>query len=414
MIFVSKLQHKQVLDGKGNSVGVFKDLMASVGDGYPEVKYVVIKGKRGRDVYIPFSDINSFEESQILLQREFVGYPTPKISENDFFVVRDLLDKQIVDIEDRKLIRVQDIDLGRTNNKIYVLAIDVSFSAILRRLGLEFVTRLFKRKVDANLIDWKEVNLIGSDIKSIKLKVTQEKLSLLHPADIADIVSELSPEERTEILESMDEEVAADTLEEMEDKIQTNAMADMDAKRASEILSEMNPDNAADLLADLSKERAGELLSMIKRKDAIELRGLLSYPEESAGGIMTTEFITMDENATAKDALKKIREIGHEIENFYYIYVVDRDNNFIGVFTLKELILSEPAQNISAFMSKNLVKVHPLTPQKEVAKLIAKYNLIALPVVDEENHIKGIVTVDDAIDIVIPTAWKKRLPRLYG
>jgi Mg2+ transporter MgtE len=343
-----------------------------------------------------------------------VGYPTPKISENDFFVVRDLLDKQIVDIEDRKLIRVQDIDLGRTNNKIYVLAIDVSFSAILRRLGLEFVTRLFKRKVDANLIDWKEVNLIGSDIKSIKLKVTQEKLSLLHPADIADIVSELSPEERTEILESMDEEVAADTLEEMEDKIQTNAMADMDAKRASEILSEMNPDNAADLLADLSKERAGELLSMIKRKDAIELRGLLSYPEESAGGIMTTEFITMDENATAKDALKKIREIGHEIENFYYIYVVDRDNNFIGVFTLKELILSEPAQNISAFMSKNLVKVHPLTPQKEVAKLIAKYNLIALPVVDEENHIKGIVTVDDAIDIVIPTAWKKRLPRLYG
>jgi len=249
-------------------------------------------------------------------------------------------------------------------------------------------------------------------VPAIKLKVSHDKLSLLHPADIADIVSELSPDDRVGLLESLDKEVAADTVEEMVPEHQAGALIEMEPKKAAEILKEMEPDDAADLLADLPDEKVAELLGIIKKEEADELRELMTHPEDTAGGIMTTEFIALPVNLSVEKAINHIRKMEPDAETIYYAYVVGKDEKLLGVLSLRKMIVSKPDTKISDIMDANPVAVNITDEQEEAAKLIAKYNLLAVPVVDDEGRLEGIVTVDDAIDVVIPTAWKKRFSHI--
>jgi len=325
-----------------------------------------------------------------------------------------VLDKQIVDTEGRKVIRVQDIQLARVDRKIRVIAVDVSGRAILRRLGVGAISDLLPSRLSPghNYIDWANVDLIGSGVESVKLKVAHDKLGLLHPADIADIINELSPDDRVALLESLDKEVAADAVEEMIPAHQAGALTEMEPKKAAEILKEMEPDDAVDLLADLPDEKTAELLSIIKKEEADELRELLSHAEDSAGGIMTTEFIALDANMTVGQAIEHIRKLEPDAETIYYAYVVDKDERLLGVLSLRKMIVSGPKTPIRDLMATSPVTVNVKDAQEEAAKAIAKYNLLAVPVVDDEGRLEGIVTVDDAIDVVIPTAWKKRFSHI--
>jgi magnesium transporter len=186
----------------------------------------------------------------------------------------------------------------------------------------------------------------------------------------------------------------------------------MAPKKAAEILKEMEPDDAADLLADLPDEKVAELLSIIKKEEADELRELLSHAEDSAGGIMTTEFIALPEKLTVQQAIEHLRKMEPDAETIYYAYVVDKEEKLKGVLSLRKMIVSKPETKIADLMETNPVAVNVKDDQKEAAKMIAKYNLLAIPVVDEEGHLEGIVTVDDAIDVVIPTAWKTRFSHM--
>ncbi|HMD90439.1 MAG TPA: magnesium transporter, partial [Anaerolineaceae bacterium] len=181
----------------------------------------------------------------------------------------------------------------------------------------------------------------------------------------------------------------------------------------ADLLEEMAPDEAADLLAELPKDRSQELLRLMETDEAADVRKLLTYPEDSAGGIMNTEFVCVLPDITVADTLKLLRETANEAETIYYIYVTDLDNKLIGVFSLRQLVLSQPELKVSEFMKDHVITVNLLDTQEEVAQVISKYNLLAVPVVDDEEHMHGIVTADDALDKIIPTAWKKRLPRLY-
>jgi Mg2+ transporter MgtE len=205
----------------------------------------------------------------------------------------------------------------------------------------------------------------------------------------------------------------ADTLEEVEPEFQARLLEGMSDEKVADVLEEMEPDEATDLLAELPKERSEELLAMMEADDAKDIRKLLAYPEESAGGIMTTEYVTVRPDLTAEQAIQVLRESGPEAETIFYIYVTDDANHLIGVFSLSTLIFAQPGTLVSDFTVKRIVTVHPLDEQDEVAQVISKYDLLAVPVVDEENHLHGIVTADDALDKIIPTAWKKRLPRFY-
>ncbi len=203
-------------------------------------------------------------------------------------------------------------------------------------------------------------------------------------------------------------------MEEMEPDTQVDVLEDLAPERAADILEEMSPDDAADLVADLDQDTRDVILSHMEQEEVAEVQELLGYPEDSAGGIMTTEFIAIDANLTATQAIDRLRELEPDAETIYYVYVTDDEGRLVGVLSLRDLIVAAPTVPIGSVMIREPVAVGVLAGQDEVAEVVAHYNLLAVPVVDDEERLVGIVTVDDAIDTVIPTAWKKRLPRVFS
>ena len=205
----------------------------------------------------------------------------------------------------------------------------------------------------------------------------------------------------------------ADALEQVETEFQASLIEDIDDERAADILEEMEPDEAADLLAEIPAERSQRLVSMMEKEEADEVRHLLTFPEDSAGGIMTTDYAVVPPDVTAEQAIKILRETAAGIETVLYVYVTDTEYHLIGVVSLTNLVFSDPGVLVRDFMDDRVKKVNALDDQDDVAQIITKYDLLAVPVVDDQNIIQGIVTADDALDKIIPTAWKKRLPRFY-
>jgi len=411
MFFFSKLAGQTVRDASGRSAGRLQDLAAAVRTPYPVVTALVVRRGR-RQLMVPWSVVSSFEESGTLLRvpaRELEDRP---LEAGEILLSGQVLDKQIVDTEGHKIIRVNDIQLTRVGRELRVVAVDVSSGAILRRIGLAKVTGRLAKPTKPTLIDWRNVDPRLSDADSVKLTVPRTDLSLLHPADIADLAHELSPEERAAVFDALEDEVAADAVEEMHPSFQASLIQELSDEKARDLLSNMDPDDAADLLADLPPERAERLIAMMAADDAEDVRELLAYPEHSAGGIMTTEFAFVGPELTAGEAIERVREQEPEVETIYYVYVVDKAERLHGVFSLRDLITAPPGRKVRDFMTANPISVAPTATEEEVTGAIAKYNLLALPVVDDDGVLHGIITVDDAIDLVLPLAWKKRLPRI--
>jgi magnesium transporter len=418
VFFLSKLLGSPVRDRETKPVGTLQDLVVTSRPNYPRVTALLVK-RRGKLVSVEWSAVESFEETMTMLKVRAADLDEREPADDELRLAERFLDKQLVDTEGRKVIRVNDIQLVRTGPFVHAVAVDVSSGAILRRVGLGRVSeRLTKgiQKPKPHLIDWRVLDLGDgeTDAGGVRLAVPRTKIELLHPADIADIVHELSPEERAAVIDALKDEIAADTLEELHPSYQAALLIDMSDERASELLASMSPDDAADLLADLPDERRAHLLAKMEKEDAEDMRELLSYPEDSAGGIMTPDFARVRPDDTAAEATESLRTQAEHVETVYYIYVLDRGEHLRGVFSLRDLLTTPPERKVRDFMTENPVSVHILASEQEITQAIAKYNLIALPVVDDDNVLHGIITVDDAIDLVLPLALKKRLPRLFG
>ena len=413
MRFLSEIIKKPVVDIDGNRIGKFKDFVVSVNVVYPLVKAVSVRTSDKKDIIILWGDIDSINK-EIKLKIKFKDIKEYKLKNRDIKIAEEVLDKQVVDLEGKKIKRINDLQFATTLGYYRLIGADISFKGILRRLGLEKIPKGIGIRLQDDYISWKDVDVLESNVSRLKLKVPEYKLKKLHPADIAEIVDQLSINDSITILNSLDEEVAADALEEISPERQVTLFEEMETERAADLLEEMSPDDAADLIGDLSDERAKELLGRMDPEEAKDVEHLLRYPEDTAGGIMTTEFAAVSEELTANQILDKFKEIAREVESIYYIYALSSTNDLAGVISLRELLLADPDKKLKEFMQKDMITVHVLEEEHEVAKKIAKYNLIALPVVDDENKIKGVVTIDDAIDIVLPTAWKKQVPRMFG
>jgi Mg/Co/Ni transporter MgtE len=188
----------------------------------------------------------------------------------------------------------------------------------------------------------------------------------------------------------------------------------MEPERAADILEEMEPDDAADILGDLEPEKAQDLLSRMETEEADDVRELLTYEDDTAGGLMTTDLVTVPPNVTAEEAIRLVRSQAAEMDNVYYVYVVDDGEHLLGELSLRELIVANPNTSIGRVMHRELIRGRLDDSQEEIARMIAKYNLLSLPIVDDEGRLKGIVTVDDAMDVILPDDWKARLPRIYA
>jgi CBS domain-containing protein len=413
MAFLSEILGHTITDYDGRYIGKLEDLIArEPADAiHPIVDGVVIKGKN-KLIIVPYSVVMALFAPSIPLKCRADELPQYEPTENDIFLSRDVLDKQIIDTDGARVVRVNDLELVRVNGSLYVGNVDIGLMGILRRIGIAGVVTALGLPETRSYISWDDVELLRHD-PFMRLRVPVESIAELHPADVAEIISDMNKLESGQLLDALNMEQLADTLEEVETEFQADLVEHMSDEKVADLLEEMEPDEAADLLAELPEKRSRNLLALMEREESDEVRKLLSYDENSAGGIMTTEYACVPPNVTASDAIRILRETATDAETLFYVYVTDETDHLLGVFSLSNLIFADPSARVEEFMEDRVKSVAPDDDQDEVAQVITKYDLIAIPVVDENNIMHGIVTADDALDKIIPTAWKKRLPRFY-
>ena len=381
---------------------------------FPQVDGLVIKTAQGPR-FAPMETIADVDAHGAVALRA-----APKISappeEEALYLVSDLLDKQIVDVDGRKVVRINDIELVNTGGKLRVVAADVGVSGLLRRLGLRSFGKRFTpwiyENVPRTLIAWSSVAPIREVNPSQVTLVKESKLARLHPSELAEIITDLSAREAAAVIHSLDDETAADALEHLDAERQRTIIEDIGTERAADIIEEMDSDDAADLLGELPEDQQTQLLAEMNEYTAGELRQLVKYEEDTAGGLMTPDYTWIYPHRTAEQTIRKIREIAPESEFIYYLYVVNKQDHLLGVLTLRALLLAQPDASIERIMESDVVTVPPQMQARDVAATIARYDLLAVPVVDPDSKMLGIVTVDDAIDAIMPENLAKELPRI--
>lgn len=415
MLYLSQAIGRPVLDPAGESMGKVADLIVAVGGQYPPVTGLVVRTGRRR-IFLPWTSVATLDASGAQLQQTTIDIHRFEQRPDEILLHLDLMDKQIVDIDGRKVVRVNDLRLDHIEGQLHLVAVDVGAAGLIRRLGVDGAFRMIARNLRLPLperyIDWEDVDPVETSIASLKLRVPHAGLAELHPADLATIIDQLAPKDRAGVLASLDDEAAADAMEEMEPETQVEVLEDLEPARAADILEEMSPDDAADLIADLSDATRNEILALMDREEAEEVRELLAYPEESAAGMMTTEFVAVTADLTAAQTIERLRELEPDAETIYYVYVVDADERLVGVLSLRDLIVAQPDTSVADVMFNEPVAVGALADPDEVAELVAHYNLLAVPVLDDDGKLAGIVTVDDAMDSILPSGWKRRAPRV--
>ncbi len=425
-VFFSALLDKTVIDAHGFIVGRLTDLAVSVAHTFPPV--VAFVAQRGRFEPFPltgrWSDVASITGSVIRLAVGIQALTPSKIDTSGEVLLREaLLDKQIVDMDGAKVVRVNDVHflrLGRTD--LHMVHVDVGTRGLVRRMGwqdgIDGLVRRFApraRYLSAErLIRWQYVQALSLDAKahSIRLSVQQKQLRELHPADIAEILTDLDGRERATVFRSLDPETAADALAEVEDpRIQSLLLDAVSQEEAADILEEMQPDEAADLLGELPHETSSALLRKMELEDAEDVRELLTYAPDTAGGMMTTEFVALPADITVEDAFVRLRQAAPEVEQIYYVFVIDDDGHLVGVLSLRQLILAQPQARVREVMIENPARVHHTDSHDNVAEIVEKYELLALPVVDDGDILVGMITVDDVLSHIASQAWKSKLGR---
>ncbi|HEY5257807.1 MAG TPA: CBS domain-containing protein [Candidatus Baltobacteraceae bacterium] len=381
---------------------------------FPQIDGLVVKTAQGPR----FAPIDSILEIDDRGAVALSGAPkeSPPPERDALFLIADLLDKQIVDVDGRKVVRINDIELARAGGQLRVVAADIGVGGLLRRLGLKSFGKRFTpaiyRAIPRAMIAWSSVSPIRDvNPSQVRLSVSESKLSRLHPSELAEIIGDLATPQAAALVRSLDDETAADAFEHLDADTQKTLIDDIGTERAADIVEEMDSDDAADLLAELSDEKQHELLAEMNEYTAGELRELVKYDEDTAGGLMTTDYVWIYPHRTAEATISKIREIGPASEFIYYLYVLDAKDALQGVLTLRSLLLASPDATIDTIMETDLVTLDANDSSEHAAATIARYDLLAAPVTNEHGTMLGIVTVDDAIDAIMPEELAKKLPR---
>lgn len=398
--YFSQLLGKPILDAAGRRIGKVKDMVVTWDGAAPRV--TGIKYGRNAQGAVPIQFVAEVSNRQIQLTEKFVPDLLLTLHEHEIYVRKWLLDKQIIDFKGSKLVRVNDITLTWVANEnlqsLVLVAVDIGVRGLFRRLGLEFLVK----NMAHNLIGWQFIKPLENLTSSLQLSRDKEKLSQLHPADIADIVEQLDYNSRASFIRNLDSKQAVDALAEMDLDTQIEIISQMDQAQASDLLEGMPPDEAADILGELPDEKSQELLSLMEFDDAAEVQELMNYPDDTAGALMTTAYIGLSANMTAEEAIEKIRELAPTAETIYYIYVLDAEETLLGALSLRELILAVPQAKLDHIMHDKVIYVRHNDSHRKVADVINKYGLLAVPVVDEQRAMLGIITVDDVLETLIP------------
>jgi len=398
--YFSQLLNKPIRDAKGRRIGRLLDMAIRWDSVSPHVTGV--RYTKGVHDLIPINLVASWDQDGMKLNTTFDSQLACPLQEDETFIGKWLLDKQIIDLEGSRLVRVNDISLSwvsHEDHKYFVLvAVDIGVRGLFRRLGAEFLLS----RIENKFVGCQYIKPLENRTSALQLTREKEQLRQLHPADIADLIEDMDYKQRATFLDALDSQQAIDALAEMELDIQVEVITQMDEERASDILEEMPPDEAADILSELSSQKSEELLSLMESDDAEDVRELMQYEEDTAGSLMTTEYIGLPIWITAEQAINELRRLAPEAETIYYLYVVDEQETLEGVLSLRELIIASPETTLRDLMHTKIVKISPYDDHEKVADIIHKYGLLAVPVVNAQDQILGIITVDDVLELLMP------------
>ena len=410
MIYFTEIENLPAYDVRGAYLGKVIDLGIDPNQNALRVAAYLVETPDKKLIYIAREQMQSItvRSAQTSVTRSEIHANRPF---GDLLRVRkDVLDQQVIDVNHRKVVRVNDVDLdiqptdGHT--ELRVLAVNVGLAAAVRRLLQGLTAKHASRKISSlfpsTTIRWEFVNLIEPDAsRRLKLRISYERLARLHPADIADILEELSRDEQRSVIEALDHETAAQAISEIPTSMQAILLQSIPVEKAADIVDEMAPDEAADVLQEMPPETSAKVLADMEKEGAQEVKELLGFEEDTAGALMTTHYVALDAMATVENVIDAMKEFEGSLESIHSIYVIDAEEHLLGSVPLARILLA-PARTLLRDISSGEVRSVPTeTDAKVVIDLFRKYNLLALPVVDDKQHLAGVVTADDVLDLVV-------------
>lgn len=422
-LFFSELLLRQIVDGDGRRVGKLWDLSIRLGEPYPLIRQVFVRPAGRSDILLIArgDQVRSWTDGPIPLSVKLSDLKPGRLEDQTQILLKEgLLDKQVVDVSGAKVERVNDLSLIAVGKGELILAhIDVGLRGFLRRLGFEKGVDAAVRAVrpragflrSERLIGWKYVVPTEAETAGLRLVFSQKSVARIHPADLAEILEDLPADSRRPIFAALEMATAARVLSEFDDpKVKEDLLTEHGtAEKSADLLETMPPDAAADVLSALPEEKAQELLAHMQPEDARTVSNLMSHEEDTAGALMTTEIITFPASITAAEAFARLREAARDVEFLYQFYVVDEKRRLLGSLNVRRLFLARDTDRLGDVMSPWSICVRPDDSASTVAATIEKYNLAAVPVVDAEGVLLGMITVDDILTEVLPLAWKKKL-----
>ena len=415
-VALSELLGATVFDPSG-AAGRVREVTLAPQEDRSRISSLIVKTKTG-DRVLPFAAISAINGG-VRAATSSAEWPASNATEGLFLMERDLLDQQVIDVNGRKVVRVNDVDLqvdgprekdskdkdASTHPVLRVHSVDVGARGAVRRLlrGIapKAALHALLGRIPPRLIPWDFVDVIETDpARRVKLKISYDGLAKMHPADIADIIEDLAPDERQAVFQTLDEETAAEALEEVSPRVQKAIVESLDSGRAADIVEEMDPDAAADLLGDLPEDRSEQILTQMEPEAQQDVVELLEHHEETAAGRMTTDFLALPVAATVQNAIDSLREFEGGVEALSTIYLVDSHGTLVAAVPLARLVLAQPSTPMLSLVQEPLVLAHEGVEENEVAELFDKYNLQTLPVVNEHNKLTGVITSDDVISML--------------
>lgn len=432
MLYLSQLQGAPVEDSHGVRIGKIGDLLIEQDDPAQPCAFL-IEGQEDHSWCIfPTGAIWQNHMLHLPLDASQLDLARRSPPQRQVALVGEVLDKQVIDLARKRPVRVNDVCISED---WHVLGIDNSPLGLMRRLAPPWLLGKRSTHTPASFIPWERIELIAppqeEDANGMHTASDAEHtvsallaapppsgpLAELHPADIADIVHQLTPGQGARLIEGLENEIAADTFEEVDIDRQAQILERLKSERAADILEAMGPDEAADLLARLPEERARELLRLMTPEESEDVQELLEYAADSAGGLMTTDYIALNDSRTVREALEAVRASIQEDIRAAYVYCVpdetQDENPLLGVVSLWDLLAASPAQRLHELMETDSISVQTDTEPRKVAEIMAKYNLLAVPVTNTAGMLEGVVTVDDALDVLLPSERRRKPRRMY-
>lgn len=439
MLYLSEILNSPIRDRWGTAMARVQDVVvrlpdaAADGAALPRLHGLVARtGRGGPGFFVPAARLGSVAPGAVVLEQPTVMLETFARRPNEWLLAKDVWDRRVIDCATRRVRRVNDLLLGRVGEPeatpapaagypaadLVLLGAEIGLQGILRRLGLyRPLAGVLGGRVRAAFLPWDRMDLVLSSAPGpVAAGTRHAHLAGLHPVEIAHLTESVSTREAAELIAALDDATAADVMEELPADRQMDIVEFLPDERAADILDEMAPDDASDLLGDLPDARTAALLEQMEPEAVTPVRSLLRYPDTTAGGMMTTSYVHACQTDTVTAAIEQLRPQIEKPDMVYYVYVREsaESTRLVGVVSLRELLLAQPSDVLGDFMRRDFLAVGPDEEDREVARKLAEYNLMAVPVLGAAGHLLGIVTVDDALDVLLPSGWQRRLPRIFS